>query len=114
MNIESFLNKLKSTPEDIDFNALIALIDANYIFSPTAFKNGDLHNAQNENNGSCKLFYFAQLQGLNKDETLACFGTYYRDDVLKNPDSDTHQNIRNFMRYGWQGIDFEAEALVQK
>jgi len=105
MNIESFLDTLKNTPEHIDFNALMTLIDAHYDFKPCAFKNGDLQNKAGENSGSCKLFYFAKLHNLNKEETLACFGVYYREDVLQNPDADNHQNIRNFMQYGWQGIE---------
>ena len=113
MNIDTFLEQLQKTPEVIDFNELISLVDSNYNFSPTAFINGDLKNQENENNGSCKLFYFAKIHDLNKDETLSCFGAYYREDVLKNPDSDNHQNIRNFMKYGWQGIEFEAEALIK-
>ena len=114
MMISSFIEKLRVSPEVVDFNELIALIDAHYDFSPSAFKNGDLHNKKNENNGSCKLFYFAKRQNLTKDETLACFGAYYRDDVLKNPDSDNHQNIRNFMTHGWQGIVFDNDALSVK
>ena len=114
MNIGNFLEQLKESPEAIDFNVLISLIDKNYIFTPTLFKNGDLTNQKDENNGSCKLFYFAKLQGLTEDETVACFGAYYRDDVLKNPDSDNHQNIRNFIKYGWQGLEFEGKALTEK
>jgi len=114
MNIENFLEKLRVQPEVIDFNVVMALIDNNYTFTPSAFKNGDLQNQKDENNGSCKLFYFAKLQDLTKDETLACFGAYYRDDVLNNPESDNHQNIRNFMQYGWQGIQFDNNALLEK
>jgi hypothetical protein len=42
---------------------------------------------------------------------LACFGSYYRKDVLENPNGTDHQNIRNFMNRGWEGISFEKEAL---
>ena len=42
------------------------------------------------------------------------WGQYYRD-VLKNPDGDDHQNIRNFMKYGWEGVPFEnGIALTRK
>jgi len=34
---------------------------------------------------------FAQLQQLSQAETLACFGKYYREDVLQNPEGDDHQ-----------------------
>ncbi|MFT4047340.1 MAG: HopJ type III effector protein [Solimonas sp.] len=49
------------------------------------------------------MLAFAKLQGLSEAETLACFGRFYREDVLKNPDGTDHQNIRNFMRTGWRG-----------
>ncbi len=111
MIIKDFLTKLKNTPNEMDFNELMALVDANYSFTKTAFENGDLHNAAGENSGSCKLFSFAKLNGLNEEQTLACFGVYYRDDVLENPDADNHQNIRNFMKTGWSGITFTGEAL---
>lgn len=114
MTIESFLEKLKNTPNKMDFSELMELVDRHYDFTPTAFNNGDLHNNAGENSGSCKLFSFAKLHGLNEEQTLACFGIYYRDDVLQNPDADNHQNIRNFMKTGWAGIKFEGEALQIK
>ena len=114
MNTEQFLDKLRNEPDAIDFEDTMAVIEAEYEFSPTAFKNGDVENEANQNNGSCKIFAFAQLKSLNADETLACFGRYYRDDVLKNPEGDDHGNIRNFMQYGWIGIEFSGDALTAK
>lgn len=90
---------------------MIATIDEHYLFTPTAFTNGDIHNAVNQNNGSCKIFAFALLHQLSLESTLACFGDFYRQDVLEYPHNNDHQNIRNFMRYGWQGIHFSAQAL---
>jgi hypothetical protein len=110
----SFLEKLKQTPEAIAFTETIATIEENYIFTPTTFQNGLQHNAAGENSGSCKLFAFAQLQNLTEAETLSCFGAFYYEDVLKNPEGMDHQNIRNFMKTGWNGIQFEGEALVLK
>jgi hypothetical protein len=114
MTIEDYLTKLQTTPELLDFNDLMTLVDENYSFTETAFTNGDLENMAGENSGSCKLFSFAKLQGLTEEQTLACFGIYYRDDVLKNPDTDNHQNIRNFMNTGWNGVKFNQIALVAK
>ncbi len=111
MEISVFIDKVKTTPETLEFNDLMALIEAKYRFTPTEFFNGDLINAADQNQGSCKLFSFAQLNGLSKEETLACFGAFYREDVLQNPDADNHQNIRNFMQSGWDGIKFSSEAL---
>ena len=114
MNLESFLEKLKQFPETITFPETIAVIEANSTFTPTAFQNGTQANGVGENSGSCKLFSFAQLQNLSPAETLACFGSYYYDDVLKNPEGTDHQNIRNFMKLGWDGIKFEGTALILK
>ena len=90
------------------------MIDALYDFTPTTFKNGELMNEQGQNNGSCKLFAFAKLHNLNLQQTLNCFGAYYRDDVLKHPEATDHQNIRNFMKYGLAGIKYEGNALKEK
>ena len=48
------------------------------------------------------------------EPTLACFGAFYTEDVLKNPDGTDHQNIRNFMKTGWDGIAFYGEPLTLK
>ena len=114
MNINSFLEKLNKTPESIDFADTIAVIEENYVFEPTAFENGVLHNAAGENSGSCKLFAFAELHNLSEASTLSCFGAYYYDDVLKNTEGTNHQNIRNFMKTGWEGIAFYGSPLVSK
>ena len=114
MSPASFLEKLKQAPESIAFAETIATIEENYDFTPTAFENGLQHNASGENSGSCKLFAFAQLQNLTEAETLSCFGAFYYDDVLKNPNGTDHQNIRNFMKTGWDGIAFYGSALVLK
>lgn len=114
MNLTEFKNKLSNSPKTIAFTDTISLIDELYQHTPTAFKNGAIRNKGNENNGSCKVFAFAQLQNLTPKETLACFGQFYYEDVLENPNGIDHQNIRNFMKYGWEGISFEGEALKKK
>ena len=114
MKIEDFINKLEHRPSTIVFSDTMGVIEASYDFKPTAFSNGNLENKVGENSGSCKLFAFAQKQGLSKDETLACFGQYYFEDVLQNPNCDGHQNIRNFMKTGFEGLTFHGEALKEK
>jgi hypothetical protein len=109
-NITLFIAKLKNNPEFIRFQETIAFIDENYHFTPTAFKNGNQHNGIGENNGSCKIFAFAQLHQLNQEETLRLFSNYYLD-VINTPNADDHQNIRNFMQFGWNGIVFEGDSL---
>lgn len=114
MELNTFLQQLRSKPDSIAFTDTIAAIDANYNFTPTAFKNGELMNEAGQNNGSCKLFAFAQLHNLTPQETLTCFGAYYRDDVLKHPEATDHQNIRNFIKFGWAGISYQGDALKVK
>jgi hypothetical protein len=97
----------------VSFPETIAYIDENYTFTPTTFKNGNQMNNAGENNGSCKIFAFAQLHQLTKEETLSLFGDFYQD-VLNTPDDTDHQNIRNFMIFGWEGVHFEGVALRAK
>lgn len=114
MSIPEFIAKVKQSPEKIMFPETIALIEEKYHFTPTAFTNGTQKNAAGENSGSCKLFAFAKLQNLSQEETLACFGAFYREDVLQDPNGNNHQNIRNFIANGWNGLAFEGEALTSK
>lgn len=114
MSLTAFLNKINTSPETIEFNDTITVIDANYEFTPTLFKNGNTVNEAGKNSGSCKLFAFAKLNNLNPSQTLNCFGAYYHQDVLQHPDATDHQNIRNFMQYGWDGISFEGVPLILK
>jgi HopJ type III effector protein len=112
MTLDSFLSKLNTTPHQLEFADTIAVIDDMYDFTPTAFQNGDLKNEAGQNSGSCKLFSFAKLQNFTPEQTLNCFGAFYRVDVLENPEATNHQNIRNFMKTGWAGISFEGTALT--
>ena len=114
MTLDLFLTKLKNSPKEILFSETITVIEENYNFSPTAFENGLQHNAAGENSGSCKLFAFAEMQNLSEAATLSCFGAYYYEDVLGDPEGTNHPNIRNFMKTGWDGIAFYGEALIVK
>lgn len=114
MELNNFLKRLNESPDSVTFNNTMTVIDSLYEFTPAPFKNGSLLNEAGQNNGSCKLFSFAHLQGLSQQQTLHCFGAYYRDDVLKHPDGTDHQNIRNFIKTGWEGIAFDCVALTPK
>ena len=114
MTLDAFMRQLGNTPDSIAFEETLRLIDSLYDFTPTAFRNGNQHNDVGENTGSCKILAFAQLNGLSETETLACFGHYYRDDVLGDPNGSGHANIREFMRYGWPGVHFAAFPLQPK
>ena len=110
-SLDDLIASIKLAQQPIEFTQVMQVIADNYQYQPTAFTNGELVNNSGTNEGSCKIFYFAQLNNLNPSQTLACFGGYYREDVLGNPEGSDHQNIRNFMQTGWQGIKFKAAAL---
>ncbi|HEY0666266.1 MAG TPA: HopJ type III effector protein [Gallionella sp.] len=114
MKLSAFLRHLDTSPELVTFDDTMALIDSLYEYTPTRFRNGALVNEAGQNNGSCKLFAFAGLHGLSQQQTLNCFGAYYRDDVLKHPAGTDHQNIRNFIKSGWEGVEFDGSALRLK
>ncbi len=114
MKLELFKKKLKEMPTSVEFSETMAVIEENYTFEPTAFTNGELRNESGQNSGSCKLFAFAKEQSFTKEETLACFGGYYFDDVLNNCAGTDHQNIRNFMKTGFGGLVFEKNPLMEK
>ncbi|WP_159022191.1 HopJ type III effector protein [Formosa sp. L2A11] len=114
MTLDIFKEKVQNIPKSVVFSDTMDVIDTYYEFSKTAFTNGDLHNNAGENSGSCKLFAFAKLQGFTKEETLACFGQFYYIDVLGDPEGNGHQNIRNFIKTGFEGLEFEGEPLKLK
>lgn len=114
MDLAAFATKLKTTPTLVTFEDTMQVIEAHYDFTPQAFQNGDLHNKAGQNSGSCKLFAFSKDQGFSSAETLQCFGDYYRKDVLEHPSGTDHQNIRNFIQHGWEGISFEGVALAKR
>jgi len=109
MTLNEFLQQI-GTNTELDFEDTIQVIADNYSYTPTAFDNGDVHNEAGQNEGSCKIFAFAKLNGLSEEQTLKCFGRFYQD-VLNTPEGSDHGNIRNFMQKGWAGISFSAEAL---
>jgi len=112
MNLEQLLTAIKTQPMTVEFYDVMDVIAENYQYSDTTFSNADIINEAGTNHGSCKIFAFAKLQNLDNEQTLACFGQYYRNDVLNNPEGDDHGNIRRFMIHGWSGISFSAEALT--
>ncbi len=112
--VSELINKIKEIPDTIEFNEVMAVIDAAYKHTPTAFTNGEVENGADQNQGSCKILSFARLNGLTESETLACFGRFYRDEVLNDPEGTGHGNIRAFMKTGWSGVSLPDTALVAK
>ena len=114
MDYDQLLRSLNDKPEEVEFEDVIGLIDETYEFTPVAFTNGELESEAGQNEGSCKIFAFAKKTRLTEQQTLYCFGSYYRNDVLKYPDNMDHPNIRNFIKTGWEGISFDGTALKIK
>jgi hypothetical protein len=108
--IETLLTSLKSN--SIAFADVLAFIEGNYQHVPTAFKNGDAYNESTQNQGSAKVFAFAQLNNLSAEDTLFLFAEHYQS-VLAHPDAADHQNIRQFRLHGWEGVHFEGQALTE-
>ncbi|MCX7067789.1 MAG: HopJ type III effector protein [Methylococcales bacterium] len=115
MSLNTFLEKIR-TNTPVSFNETIAIITEHYHYQPTEFSNGlnehRLINTAGTNEGSCKIFAFGLIHQLSEQQTLNLFGDYCRIDVLTDPNGSGHQNIRNFMADGWQGIRFEGVALT--
>ena len=118
MTLKELKKQLQYQPDSIVFADVIGLIRQLYDYSPTRFSNGkDDHkviNLSGSNEGSCKIFAFAKLQEFSKEETLLCFGAFYRNDVLKHPEANDHANIRSVMQYGWDDVAFDEDALQLK
>lgn len=115
-DIKILLEQLNNTPHEVEFDEVINVINNNYTYTATAFRNGtesdNVSNAAGENEGSCKIFSFAKHYKLSVEQTLNCFGKYYREDVLLHPENKDHANIRIFMKYGWEYILFSGIALT--
>ena len=111
-NVADFISQLTSNAEQVSFERVMQVISENYNYLPATFNNGDLVNEAGTNEGSCKIFYFAKLNKLTEQQTLACFGRFYREDVINNPEGNDHGNIRNFMLHGWSKVEFNSVALT--
>ncbi|RWY48563.1 HopJ type III effector protein [Mucilaginibacter gilvus] len=111
---EQLLTLISGLKENtIAFSEVITFIETYYKHQPTAFKNGEACNEATQNQGSAKVFAFAQINGLSAADTLYLFAEHYQS-VLAHPAATDHQNIRQFIAHGWPGVVFEGEALVAK
>lgn len=111
---EVFNANVEMDADALTFEEVMELIDTHYESQLLEFKNGDIVNQQGENEGSAKLLSYAALSQMDQATTLKLWGQYYRE-VLNDPDGTSHANIRNFMKYGWEGVPFEnGIALTRK
>ncbi|MEQ3636747.1 HopJ type III effector protein [Alcanivorax sp.] len=117
-SLNTLLDTLKTHPDTVTFDAVQAVISEHYRYTPAAFSNGHgddcVRNDAGTNEGSCKVLAFAKINFLSDAQTLACFGHFYRDHVLGNPDGSDHANIRTLMRHGLTNVAFDTPPLAAK
>ncbi|GAA4131443.1 HopJ type III effector protein [Sphingobacterium kyonggiense] len=111
MTITQLLSNLSN--QQAQFKDVLGYIEEHYHYQASAFKNGKQENSSNENQGSAKVLYFAKLENLNQEDTLSLFAEHFQA-VLDRPQGEDHQNIRQFMENGWDGVSFESTVLVPK
>ena len=118
MQLNELIDQIRNQPQQVCFSEVMKVIDEHYDYRPTRFTNGigseTRVNPTGSNEGSCKIFAFARLHGLEEARTLVCFGDYYRIDVLQHPEGSDHGNIRSFMRHGRAGFHFDRFPLSAK
>src|SRR5690606_10489756 len=62
MTLQDFRARLHG--EQFQFAETLAFITEHYAYQPSAFRNGDVENAEGHNEGSCKTLGLALLEGL--------------------------------------------------
>lgn len=118
MTLNELLTTIETQPNSVEFDDVIETIRTEYTYTPSQFSIGQDDNMviseSGTNEGSCKIFAFATLNDLSKEQTLACFGKYYREDVLQHPEGTDHANIRTLMKYSLDDVFFYDTVLVKK
>mmetsp|Transcript_38850 Transcript_38850/g.90353 ORF Transcript_38850/g.90353 Transcript_38850/m.90353 type:complete len:202 (+) Transcript_38850:347-952(+) len=110
---ELFNANFEMSSDELMFEEFIEMVDECYEYGLIEFKNGDIVNEPGENDGSAKVLSYAALANFDNETTLKLWGQYYRE-VLADPDGGSHPNIRNFMKYGWEGVPFENGIALTK
>ena len=72
--LQTLITTLKQN--SMPFSEVIEFIEKRYNHQPTAFKNGDTYNEATQNQGSAKVFAFAQLNKLSAADTLYLFAEH--------------------------------------
>tara|TARA_R110000751_G_scaffold176531_1_gene282734 strand:+ start:239 stop:574 length:336 start_codon:yes stop_codon:yes gene_type:complete len=111
MTPEQFTARL-GTPEHT-FADTLAFVEQHYLYRPSAFDNGAVHNSAEQNQGSCKVLAMAQDLGLSNQQALQCFAEHYQA-VLQSPDGSDHANIRALMHSGLSAVTFASSPLTRR
>jgi 3-hydroxyisobutyrate dehydrogenase-like beta-hydroxyacid dehydrogenase len=110
MKLDAFLKQLNDDPASVTLDMALSTVGENYEFTPCGYTLGGVR-FEADKTRSCQLYAFGLLHKLTRQQTLACFGHHYHDDVLKNPQGTDHQTVRLFMKYGWDGLKLDAMPL---
>lgn len=119
--LEWYSTELKNILSEVSdstqsFWILIEKIEDSYDYTPCFFTVWNKVNTPWETNfanWSLKIFAFAKMYWLDKEQTLSLFCEYYKE-VLDTPDDKNHPNIREFMRVGWEWVIIHWNPLVPK
>lgn len=95
------------------FADTLAFVDAHYLYQPSAFDNGPVHNSAEQNQGSCKVLAMALDLGLSDEQALLCFAEHHQA-VRDDPSGDAHANIRALISHGLAGVSFERQPLTRR
>ena len=93
------------TCDSLRSSQFIEMVEGCYETGLIEWSNGSQKNPPGTNEGSAHVLSLAALADLPKEKALLLWAEHYRD-VLATPDGDDHQNIRQFMEKGWDGVDF--------
>lgn len=111
---EVFNSNVEMSADDLTMEEVLEMINTHYETQLLEYTVGDVVNKQGENEATGHILSYAALSNMDKETTLKLWGQHYRA-VLANPDGTDHANIRNFMKFGWEGVPFEnGIALTRK
>lgn len=111
MDLSTFLDKLRTNPGSVKIDEALSTIEQAYEVTPTGFTLGGVRFEMPQSKRSCQIYAFGQLNQLTKEQTLACFGDYYHQDVQMNPAGNDHLVIRLFVAHGWEGLKLDSMPL---
>lgn len=109
--INELIVSLKSGEHEL--SDTLMSIDAHYDDQPQSLTNGPVYSVPGQNEGSCKVFGLAVLEGLSEKQALLAFGEHYRDVIASRRNID-HGNIRALIAYGLMGVKFDEPSLSRK
>ncbi len=95
------------------FDSSLLEIVTTFDISPVPFVNGPIKNKRGKNAKSAAIFAYGLKMGLSAEDTLKLFGGIYQA-VLNNPEGGNHENIRQFMLTGWNGLKFPKGLGLKK